>query len=1120
MGTCMRKSEYNKDWLFRTYEYSDKALEIPEADLMDLEGFQEVTLPHDALIGNVSDFYKDCVIWYTRKFGIEKESDKRYVIYFEGAYMDMTLYVNHQIIGQGENGYTSCFFDLTDLIQGKDDEILVRIKYQNPNARWYAGPGINRKVWMYTLPATHIEIDSLAIDTQKQEQELESNFQGKWKLEASVEIASLLDGDDIRFQVYDSQGQVVDSHFKKVLSRSKVKGTSFFMSPQLWSPELPYLYQLKVTVLRGDKLIDETAIPFGFREVTIDPINGVLINGDTVKIKGVCLHSDSGALGSQFHKDIAYRQIKLMKDMGANAIRTAHNAVAPEFLELCDEWGMLVCNEIFDCWKNPKTKYDYARFFETEAMKDVASWVRRDRNHPCVLMWSVGNEIYDTHASSAGRDTMNKLVECVKENDPYHHAYITIGSNYIAWEPTQKCAEDLKLIGYNYSEKFYEEHHKEHPEWIIYGSETASCVQSRGVYHFPLEQSLLVDDDEQCSSLGNSSTSWGAKTLDCCLVTQRDVDFVIGQFLWSGIDYLGEPTPYHTKNSYFGLADTACFPKDAYFLFQSMWTSEKEAPMIHLLPYWDFNRGQKIDVRVVSNANRIELFRDNVSLGLKYIDHQHGSCFYADYQMEYTPGMLTAVAYDEDNNIIATDVQESFQDVEELSLSSDTFETQEGEDRIFFVTIAAVDAMGHKVRNANSRVRVAIDGPGKLVGLDNGDSTDYDSYQASSRRMFSGLLLAMVRTTGRAGKITVHAYFEKEDVPVRKVEIIAKDGTEFSRDKEVLTFEAVSYPLNANKHSIEWQITNDSAVPVKNAVLENISEDSRIISVRAQADGQVRLRALAKEENGKVIYISTLELKICDHGMLFLNPYDFISGSLFSKSHGEIGNGNEKGVSTSRHEMTWIAYENLDFGIYHSDQVTIPIFELDNEETKLIFWKGIPYAKDSRVCGQGIYNKPSKWNTYQEQTFALDEYMSGQETFGIELHHKVHIKGFSFNKENPGLDQISALKAVQIYGDSYQREEDAITGIGNNVSLVFGKLDFENKGIKHIILCGRTKQENNTIHILFEKEQEVTRQIIEFAYADEYEVRTFEIDQVQGCTKVTLLFLPGSKFDLKWLKFE
>lgn len=321
-------------------------------------------------------------------------------------------------------------------------------------------------------------------------------------------------------------------------------------------------------------------------------------------------------------------------------------------MELADEMGLLIVSEAFDMWERSKTPYDYARFYLQWWKRDVASWVRRDRNRPSLLMWSIGNEIYDTHADSRGQELTRELQAEVLIHDPRRNAFVTIGSNYMPWENAQKCADIVKVAGYNYAEKYYEQHHREHPDWIIYGSETCSTVQSRGVYHFPLAQSVLADDDQQCSSLGNSSTSWGAKSTEVCITEDRDAAFSLGQFLWTGFDYIGEPTPYHTKNSYFGQLDTAGFPKDSYYIYQAEWTDYRTHPMVHIFPYWDFSQGQLIDVRVCSNAPRIELFMNEIPQGIVEIDHVHGHKLLGEWQLPYAEGVLRAVAYDEQGRLL------------------------------------------------------------------------------------------------------------------------------------------------------------------------------------------------------------------------------------------------------------------------------------------------------------------------------------------------------------------------------------------------------------------------------------------------------------------------------------
>ena len=371
----------------------------------------------------------------------------------------------------------------------------------------------------------------------------------------------------------------------------------------------------------------------------MDPDKGLILNGRKIKLFGVCEHHDLGALGSAFNKEALRRRFKILKDMGVNAIRTFHNMPDPQFMDLADEMGFLIASEAFDMWERSKTTYDYARFFKEWSHKDVMSWITRNRNHPSLLMWSIGNEIYYTHADVRGQEITKMLMEYVKEFDPNENAKVTIGSNFMPWENAKKCVDIVKIAGYNYSEKYYEEHHEKHHEkhkdWIIYGSEAASVVQSRGIYHFPFEKSILADDDEQCSVLGNSTTSWGAKSPERCITDDRYAEFSLGQFIWTGFDYIGEPTPYHTKNSYFGQIDTATFKKDSYYIYQSEWTDYRKKPMIHILPYWDFSENQIVDVRVCSNAPKIELKLNGKVIGKYNIDHKKGKDLVGWWKIPY-----------------------------------------------------------------------------------------------------------------------------------------------------------------------------------------------------------------------------------------------------------------------------------------------------------------------------------------------------------------------------------------------------------------------------------------------------------------------------------------------------
>ncbi|MEG0370395.1 MAG: DUF4982 domain-containing protein, partial [Hungatella sp.] len=322
-------------------------------------------------------------------------------------------------------------------------------------------------------------------------------------------------------------------------------------------------------------------------------------------------------------------------------------------------------------------------------------------------------------------------------------------------EHARECADIVKLAGYNYSEQYYEAHHREHPDWIIYGSETASIVQSRGIYHFPFARSVLADEDLQCSALGNSTTSWGAKSPESCILAERDCQFSCGQFIWSGFDYIGEPTPYHTKNSYFGQLDTAGFAKDSYYIYQAEWTDYRVAPMIHIFPYWDFNEGQIIDVRVCSNAPMWKLFHDGILVGSFVPNHKTGQDPVAHYKIPYTKGQLEALAYDEDGKVIASECRKSFGDAKNICLQPDK-QTLRGDGQdLMFIEIFTEDEQGNRVENDNSRMWVSVTGAGRLLGLDNGDSTDYESYKGISRRLFSGKLLAVIASKKEAGNVII-----------------------------------------------------------------------------------------------------------------------------------------------------------------------------------------------------------------------------------------------------------------------------------------------------------------------------------------------------------------------------
>lgn len=783
---------YNYGWQFAKIVLDNANNVVSESleNSTDKIKWEEVSLPHDWLIYDTKNLYESSIGLYRRYYEWHGDTNKRIALYFEGVYMDSALYVNGAKIGEWKYGYSSFEIEITPfLIKGKN-EIIVKVIYMSPNSRWYSGAGVYRNVWRYERPMAHFASDGVYIATEKKE--------NGYQLYVNCEIDSISDqykNYAIDFLLYDSHGELIMQNTTEPFIVSKDSSSckaDFHVSEVMeWSVENPALYYIKCKLHQNGLLLDETINTFGFRRVFFDANEGFFLNGQPIELKGVCEHHDLGCLGAAVNKRAIRKRLQLLKEMGVNAIRTAHNMPCIELLELTDEMGFVVINEAFDMWEKPKTRYDYARFFKEWYQRDVRSWIRRDRNHPSVILWSIGNEIYDTHHDAHGLEITKGLLCEIAKHDPRGNGKATIGSNYLAWENTQKCADLIKIVGYNYGDRLYEEDHRKHPDWVIYGSETASLVQSRGIYHFPYATPILTDDDEQCSSLGNSATSWGADSIEQCIIAQRDCSFSFGQFIWTGFDYIGEPTPYHTKNSYFGQIDTAGFPKDAFYMYQAQWTDYRSEPMVHLFPYWDFTDEQAIDVRICSNAPFVELYHDGVSLGKKSLDHKKGSKLTADWILPYINGKLEAIAYDNHNNIIARDTRNSFGEAARICLEIDKPCLAYKCSDLVYVTVSVVDEHGHLVENANNLMHVSINGSAYIAGMDNGDSTDFEPYKTNTRRLFSGKLAIAIASTnednpmdvkvevyspGLASEvITITAEKENMITPIDYKELIAKN---------------------------------------------------------------------------------------------------------------------------------------------------------------------------------------------------------------------------------------------------------------------------------------------------------------------------------------------------------
>lgn len=1216
------KRLFNGGWSFWCGEPD---LDVSEAG-KHLTEFQKVDLPHDWLIADAKNLYRDGCGFYRKIFSMQPKENKRYSLIFEGVYMDTTIWVNEQQAGEWKYGYSTFEIDLTPFVKAGENEILVSVNFRSPNSRWYSGAGIYRDVWFKETPETYIRENGVYIHTEAcgEKEGKEPDFLlyadteivgDAWdevrhtlyaKREAPPEIElpfELLLGDEMELveeaspeETYAGSERADFCVSETIIFDNTNKNTNIYRvkSPRCWDVEHPHLYILKTGLWKDGEIIQEEYSQIGFRSIAFDPEQGFLLNGRRVKLNGVCEHHDLGALGAAFHRAAMARKFRILKEMGVNALRGTHNMTAPAVVELADQMGILMISEAFDMWERSKTTYDYARFFKEWSERDVESWVMRDRNHPCIIMFSIGNEIYDTHVDAHGREITVRLRDLVKKYDYRRNAGITIGSNYMPWENAQLCADEVKLAGYNYGEKYYEEHHKAHPDWVIYGSETSSIVQSRGIYHFPLRASILTEDDEQCSSLGNSPTSWGAKSMERCVCEDRDMDFSMGQFLWTGFDYIGEPTPYHTKNSYFGQVDTAGFPKDAYYVWQSAWTDYRKAPMIHIFPYWDFNEGQSIDIRVCSNAPFVELFCNGKSCGRQQLTHEKGSGHHiiADYSLPYEKGVLYAVAYDEEGNVTARETKASFGNSAEIVLrASGRAAVANGRD-LFFVEIGTWDEKGNPVENAVDRVTVQVEGAGHLVGLDNGDSTDEDSYKGNSRRLFSGKLLAIIETGMIPGAVRIrvsgkglksaelvceaveidqmlpflkgektqriyHNFWQdlceetyapgpteliedheerqrerqedeqkqsqkerldekQEEIPVRKITLCSPMGQKLSKEQPEFTVEAEVEPKEATDRQLMFRVVDEHGV---DSNLVRLLVQGHTAQLHAMGDGSFYLRCMSRSGTDRIRVISQLEFTVEGMGQAYRNPYELISGSLYTSYQGEVSNGNERGVATARDGETVVTFGNIDFGPVGSDEITLSVFALTSEEYPIRIYEGVPGEEGCQLLADVVYQKPSIWNTYQEETYSLAKRVTGINTISVAVHQKIHLKGFVFKKLQKAWLSLNAAEADSVYGDTFTKEERAITGIGNNVTITYTEMDFGEEGTAGIRICGRAPESSNSLHIRFLQGEEESKQLVEFPMCGEYIEKEFSLTPVKGKWDVSFVFLPGSCFDLQSVQF-
>ncbi|HEY4537114.1 MAG TPA: glycoside hydrolase family 2 TIM barrel-domain containing protein [Erysipelothrix sp.] len=775
-----RALNFNSNWKFSNNESTH---ECKQSSFND-SNFELINLPHDWSI--YYDFNHDSKAqneaglldggeaWYRKQFIIDQTlANKEFIIRFGGVYMDSNLYVNGKFVGNMPNGYTPFSYNITNYLftDGRINTIAMKVVNEQPSSRWYSGSGIYRDVHLDIVDAVHFIKEDIVINYTDASDHFITSV--KSRLNEAVE------GLNLQLTISKKNGEVLYTGSHEWKEKIEVSHDI----PQLWSVEQPHLYLMNLKLMHQEELIDEIEIQYGYRFINWTSDEGFFLNGIPTKFHGVCLHHDNGALGARAYYDALKRKLMIMKSMGVNAIRSSHNPCDDKTLRIAEEIGLMVIDESFDTWYWGKKKYDYGRYFELEATHpdaqvnqtwaefDLKAMVKRGINSPAIIMWSIGNEIGESNDGSfKAIETVKKLNKWVKEVDQTR--YTTMGQDVYRWAatgPHENISEVVDAVGLNYAEDSFETIRAKHPDWLIYGSETSSGTRSRGEYAYP-DETRSHDNQEirnfQQSDYGNDHVAWGKTVEQCWLFDKARKDYA-GQFFWTGFDYIGEPTPWHNQNhtpatsSYFGIVDTAGFLKNDFYLLQSQWTQE---PMVHIYPHWNWEnieqhplmktQDNKIPVRVVSNQPYVELYLNDHSLGVKT---QAENEVYREWRLDYQPGTLTAIAFDENHIETCRKVIKTANKADKIVIEKDMLSGEQ----LDYLVITTTDADNNLVPTASHTINFKLLGNAQIVGVDNGNPASMERYQAQhdgswERSLFNGYALVIVK------KNTPDAYYELE----------------------------------------------------------------------------------------------------------------------------------------------------------------------------------------------------------------------------------------------------------------------------------------------------------------------------------------------------------------------
>jgi len=786
--------DFTKDWKFNLGDITNAYM----PDYAD-STWRILDLPHDWSIE--ADFAEENPAtpgggalpgglgWYRKTFSMDETYEgKRVYIDFDGVYRNSEVWINGNFVGKRPNGYISFRYDLTPYIKfGGKNVVAVRVdNSQQPNSRWYSGSGIYRNVWLTITDAVHVDLWGTFVTTPEVNEDV-----------AKISVVTAVKNTTDAPQTVEVQQTILNEKGKKVADSKgvlEVKANSSekksqileLEDPILWDTEHPYLYKVVTKLFVKGELVDEYETMAGIRTFTFDAQKGFILNGKRLKINGVCNHHDLGALGTAVNARAIERQLQILKEMGCNGIRCSHNPPAPELLDLCDRMGFIVMDEAFDMWLKGKTAYDYSLDFSKWYERDLTDLLLRDRNHPSVFMWSIGNEIVEQWADSntTGLDLKEanillnskkeinpedyksgkasfaalltkRLAEIVRMNDPTRP--VTAACNETSEHNLLIQSGALDIIGFNYHQDQYADVAKQFPGKPFISTESVSSLQTRGFYLLPSDSIRIWPENgndnfstphQQCSAYDNSHVPWGSTHEETWKIIKK-YDHIAGQFIWTGFDYLGEPTPYWwpSRSSFFGIVDLAGFPKDVYYMYQSEWTDKD---VLHIFPHWNWKKGQMVDIWAYYNhADEVELFLNGKSLGKK---SKSGDDLHVMWRVPFSPGILKAVSRKNGEEVLTEEIKTAGEP-EKIRLTADRTKIKADGKDLSFVTVELLDKDGNVVPLTNQTALFTISGMGSLVGTDNGNSNEHISLKNPQRRLFNGKCLGIVQSNGKKGKI-------------------------------------------------------------------------------------------------------------------------------------------------------------------------------------------------------------------------------------------------------------------------------------------------------------------------------------------------------------------------------